>query len=339
MVDRPESTTVEASAAGQGRNKRIMEALVLALGGSEVCKIINVGTLRYFIEFTFRDMFNGAAFDLGPLWNVLAAEPGLTEQTITPPLLLFKQWEGRLGVSVVLPKALAELPQPEIDEHLARISVKAGELERVLHDLAPARPAEPSRASPAAPGTPAAPAAPAASAAPAVPVAAGASASGRVAAPARSRLSDKYLGSPGAPTAPTKRSLIAEASAAFDAERAAPPAARRRVTVVVCGTLAAAALVFIGLRLFGSAGSGYSTARFDSVLRIEDARRVDFAVSGTVTDARWESLPRAEQVRLVDQVFRAIEPDGVRSLLLKDRGGRTRAVASTVGGRRELQVE
>ncbi|HEY3357565.1 MAG TPA: hypothetical protein VGQ83_30215, partial [Polyangia bacterium] len=79
MIDRRESTTVEGEATQGAVRTRITDALVLALGGSAIAKTINTGTLRYFIDFTFRDMFNGARFDLGPLWNVLSVEPGLTE--------------------------------------------------------------------------------------------------------------------------------------------------------------------------------------------------------------------------------------------------------------------
>jgi hypothetical protein len=295
-----------------------MEALILALGSSEISRIVNVGTLRYFIEFTFRDMFTGSSFDLGPLWNTLAVEPGVTPEMIYPPLLRFRDWQERLEITVTLPKPMQELPAEELEGHLARVQVSAAELDRIFDDGAAARPAK----------TPSGKVVPAAAAP-------------RSAVPPRTtpRLSEKYL-RPGTSAA---RDDDDEPPARYTtANKVQGPGgvARKRGTVlVVCAVVAVAAFGFVGRRLFGHHGSSTSMAQVESLLKLDSARRVDYAVTAVLVDPRWESMSRDERRKVLDEVFRTLEADGVKSLVLRGPGGESRAMATSVGGQRTLKVE
>jgi hypothetical protein len=349
---------VEAGGTSSGQSKRLIDALVLALGSSALTRTINTGTLRYFIEFTFRDMFNGTAFDLTPLWNVLTVEPGLTEDTFTPPFLQVKEWEPRLGVSVILPQPLTALPRAEVEQHLARLAIKPGALEVILHDDAPpARGPEHPPAQPAAPAAPvpvraaaaarvtAAPMTAARSAASGkVAAAAPPSAAGRVTQSARApRLSQKYLDG-GEPKGPAARDLIAEASAAMESEGGGATAraaggGRRALKLAVTAVMAAAALGFVGFRLFGTPSASYRTERFAAILKLEQGRRADFAVTARLADPRWDALTAPERQRRLEELLKAMEPEGVRSLIVRDAAGRTRGLASIVGGQRTVRVE
>jgi hypothetical protein len=297
--------TVEASSSAPGRGKKIMDVLIVALSGSDICKVINVGTLRYFIEFTFRDMFNGSTFDLGPLWNVLAAEPGLTPETITPPFLLFKEWEFRLGVTVVLPKGLAEFDRPTVESHLARISIKSADVERALGAITLGRASvvEDVDAGPAP----------------------------------KLRLSDGYLGVVKKPDKPSGGHKAEEyAPREPDDERR-----RRRGPIVlgVCLAITVAGLGFVGWRLTAEPGKTYRLENVASVLRLEDGMRVDFSVRAFIADPRWEQAPAPERQRILEQLFELVQKDGVRTLSLLDRSGRTRGLISTVGGPRVVRLD
>ena len=296
-----------------------MEALILALGNSEINKIVNIGTLRYFIEFTFRDMFQGTSFDLGPLWNTLAAEPGLTPEMIYPPLLQFREWQGRLGITVTLPKAMQSLGRADLDLHLAKIQVKSADVERLFQETA-ARPVESSsgRVVPAA-TTP------------------------RAAVPQRvaPRLSDRYL-HPGAAATSPPGETEDEDDEHFESRGAAPGPgglARRRTLILgVCGAVVVATVAFVGVRLFGHHGSSTSLDRVSAILKLEQARRVDYVITAVIADPRWNAMAADERRKTVEAIFGLLEPDGVKTLALRGPAGESRARISTVGGRRTLEL-
>ena len=313
---------VDTSISPSVRNKRVMEALILALGSSEISKIVNIGTLRYFLEFTLRDMFSGTAFDLGPLWNTLAAEPGLTPEMIYPPLLQFREWEARLGITIKLPQPMQQLGRAELDLHLSRIQVKAADLERIFHEATPVR--------------------------------VGDGASGRLlsaaapksAAPPRAapRLSEAYLhaGARAAPPREDGDGKKEEHSHPAGGGRAAGPSflARNRTAVLAaCAVIAVAGFVYGGFRLFGHHGTSTSLDRASAILKLEKARRVDYVVTAVIADPRWNGMSREERRKTVETIFGTLEADGVKSLVLRGPAGETRALASTVGGERTLTVE
>jgi hypothetical protein len=286
------------------RNKRLMDALVLALGSSAIAKTINAGTLRYFIEFTFRDMFDGQKFDLGPLWNVLAVEPGLGPELITPAFLLFKEWELRLGgIEVRLPAPLAALSKGEINAQLENVVVKAGELDKILLDPG---------------GVVAAPVA---------------GASGKVAAPAPPRLSHRYLVADG-------EGHAGGTAASAGHQPAAPRTNRRRVIAAgVAVVVTLAGLGYVGFRLAAPPGNTFSLGPHAAILRLEPARRVRYAVTGRLADPRWDRMSRAERHQALDRLLAALEGQGVQSVIVQDGAGHTQGLASTVGGERTVQVE
>jgi hypothetical protein len=310
--------TVDTSVSPPVRNKRVMEALILALGNSEISKFVNVGTLRYFIEFTFRDMFSGTSFDLGPLWNTLSAEPGLTPEMIYPPLLQFREWQGRLGITVVLPKPMQTLGRADLDLHLAKIQVKPADVERLFQETAP-RPVDSSgRVVPSA-TTP------------------------RSAVPQRvaPRLSDRYL-HPGAGASHPPADTDDDNEEHFESGRtAAGPgfmARQRKVVMGLCGLIVVATFAFVGVRLFGHHGKSTSLDRVSAILKLERARRVDFVVTAVIVDPRWNTMGADERRKTVEAIFGTLEPEGVKTLILRGPTGDSRARMTTVSGRRSVEL-
>ena len=95
--------------SAQQKKKLLVDALLLALRHSEVARVVDMGTLEYFLDSSYHDMVRGDSIDLGKLWDVLVKEPGIEPRMIFPPLLAYKAWEERLGMTVFLPAPVKDL--------------------------------------------------------------------------------------------------------------------------------------------------------------------------------------------------------------------------------------
>jgi hypothetical protein len=135
--------------SAQQRKKLLVDALLLALRRSEVARVVDMGTLEYFLDSSYAEMARGDSIDLAKLWDVLAKEPGIEPRMIFPPMLAYKSWEARLGVTVFLPGPVKALPLEERKEHEARIPIKPSELDQMLTErkLAPPKAPQPGQKS------------------------------------------------------------------------------------------------------------------------------------------------------------------------------------------------
>lgn len=111
-----------------------MDALLLALRNSEVARVIDMGTLEYFLDGSYALMVHGDTVDLSKLWEVLEHEPGIEPSMVFPSLLAYKSWEQRLGVTVLLPGVIQALPPGERKQHEARIPIPADRLDQLLNE-------------------------------------------------------------------------------------------------------------------------------------------------------------------------------------------------------------
>src|SRR5437763_146642 len=130
------------------RKKLLIETLLVALRSSEIARVVDVGTLEYFLDSSFDEMFHGTTFQLTRLWNILIAEPGIEPRMVFPPLLAYKAWERQLGVQVALPQPMLTLSQEERRAHEARCPVKATDLDRLLAARKTVVPKPPTAAAP-----------------------------------------------------------------------------------------------------------------------------------------------------------------------------------------------
>jgi len=298
------------------RNRRIVEALVLALAKSEVSSLINAGTLRYFIEFTLRDMLKGAALDLGPLWNTLAAEPGLTPEKIYQPLLRVASWQDTLGVNILLPEPMQHLSAAEREQHLLRCVVTPRELEQALADATCGRSGE-KKGGQYVPSAKAPTAGPSQRQMP--------------------RISPEYLG---ASAAPSEESEDGDEQAQAPSATPSRKVSRWRLALLV-GSIAVTvgAVAFLAVSLFGHHGTSIPLAGVEEVLVLENARRVDYVVTAVLVDSRWKSMSREERRKAVEAVFSILEREGVKTLILRAPTGQGVATISTVGGSRVVKVQ
>lgn len=116
----------------QAKKKFLIEALLIALRNSEIARVVDMGTLEYFLDSSYADMVRGSTLHLSTLWNVLVAEPGINPRMVFPPLLAFQSWQKQLGVEVVLPPTLDALSADERAAERARCPIQGADLERLL---------------------------------------------------------------------------------------------------------------------------------------------------------------------------------------------------------------
>jgi hypothetical protein len=119
----------------------VTESLVLAFAHSEAKALVGTDALRMVIGGQYRDLMRDGVFDLDPLANLFAEQPGYEEAPVASALLRFKSWQDHLGIEVTLPAKLAGLSSSERDALLERCTVPTAEVAKLLRgELAPPPP-------------------------------------------------------------------------------------------------------------------------------------------------------------------------------------------------------
>jgi len=95
------------------KRRVLVDALTMCLSRSKVIEHVDANTLRSVLDSASGEMWREGEFRLDTVWKILTQQPGLTAAEVAPPLLVFKAYEGELGVSVRLPQALAAIPRNE----------------------------------------------------------------------------------------------------------------------------------------------------------------------------------------------------------------------------------
>ncbi len=121
-----------APSGGLARKRQVMDHFLLALRSSELARVVDPGTLHYWLDSTFQDHTRGGSLQLQGLFSTLLAEPGVEARMVAPPLLALKSWEAKVGMRVNLPAELEALTEVERKQHLARFPVQPGDVDRLL---------------------------------------------------------------------------------------------------------------------------------------------------------------------------------------------------------------
>ncbi len=142
------SGQVPAAGGGLARKRQVMDHFLLALRSSELARVVDPGTLHYWLDSTFQDHTRGGSLQLQGLFATLLAEPGVESRMLAPPLLALKSWETKVGMRVILPPELETMTEIERKQHLVRFPVQLGDVDRLLGRVAvglkpAARPAAP----------------------------------------------------------------------------------------------------------------------------------------------------------------------------------------------------
>src|SRR5262249_30183436 len=120
--------------SAQQKKKLLVDALLLALRNSEVARVVEMGTLEYFLDQSYTAMVRRERFELSRWGKIGEKGPGIGPRVLHPPLLAYKSWEERLGITVFLPGVIKMLSPEERKTHEARCPIKAADLDRMLTD-------------------------------------------------------------------------------------------------------------------------------------------------------------------------------------------------------------
>ena len=276
-----------------------LEALILSFSHSRAKALVGTDALRSVLKGQYRELVHDGGFDLEPVWQLLAQQPGFDPDHVRPALARFKSWEPQLGVAVRMPEAMAGLTELEINELAAHVQVPAHERKRVLGgalvqsddpalagvDLAGD---EPERRPPVARPEPESPL-------------------------------------PQTTRTPRLRRLSARQRRNLE------------IAAMVVGLLGFS-LAGLQLQRSCSTTSWEDVStRFAGDIPIQSAERQGPEVSGELRDARWLALSPAVRTAQMKAALEAL-PRDVQAFFVRDRDRRVRAVARWFGQPRQVQV-
>lgn len=126
---------MESQEAVAAKRRVLVDALMMCLGKSKVCSIVDARTVRSVVESASSEMWREGEFRLDPLWKILVAQPGLTAADVAPPLLVFKAYENELGVQVRTPQALSAIPRGEQVKLRDALGIQRADFQRAIDEL------------------------------------------------------------------------------------------------------------------------------------------------------------------------------------------------------------
>ena len=133
--------------------KAFTEAAVLAFSNSPLSEVAGTDALRTAINVRYKEMVAQAGvIDLGPLWDILSAQPGFDRELALAPLCRIKIWEREIGGEIKLPAAIGDLSMIEQHKHAANCKVGDDALTRAILQAGSAEPAATPRAAPSGGG-------------------------------------------------------------------------------------------------------------------------------------------------------------------------------------------
>jgi hypothetical protein len=109
-----------------------LEALIVAFAHSRAKTLVGTDALRSVLSLQYRELPDDGAFDLEPVWELCAQQPGFDPVHVRPPLCRFKSWEAQLRITVLMPRAMAGLDRNALAELAAQVHVPARDLKRVF---------------------------------------------------------------------------------------------------------------------------------------------------------------------------------------------------------------
>lgn len=277
-----------------------LEALILSFSHSRAKALVGTDALRSVLKGQSRELLHDGGFDLEPVWQLLAEQPGFDPDHVRPALARFKSWEAHLGVAVRMPEAMTGLTELELNELAAHVQVPAHERRRVLGgalvqsddpalggvDLSEDEPER--RPTPAARAEPESPL-------------------------------------PHTTRTPRLRRLSAR---------------QRRNLEIAAMVVGLLGFSLAGLQLQRSCATTSwedVSTRFAGDIPIQSAERQGPEVSGELRDARWLTLAPAVRTAQMKAALEAL-PRDVQAFFVRDRDGQVRGVARWFGQPRQVQV-
>lgn len=286
--------------ANGGASARVpVEALILSFSHSRAKALVGTDALRSVLTGQYRELLRDGGFDLEPVWQLLAQQPGFDPDHVRPALARFKSWEPHLGLVVRMPEVMTGLTELEISELAAHVQVPPHERRRVLG---------------------------------------GALVQSDDPALAGADFSDDAP-APRPPVArPEPESPVPQTTRTVRLRRLSARQRRNlEIAAMVIG-LFGFSLAGIQLQRTCSATSWEDmSTRFAGDIPLQSAERQGPEVSGELRDARWLTLAPAVRTAHMKAALEALPPD-VQAFFVRDRDRQVRAVARWFGQPRQVQV-
>jgi len=278
-----------------------LEALILAFAHSRAKALVGTDALRSVLSGQYRELHKDGHFDLEPVWELLAQQPGFDPDVVRPALCRFKSWEGHLGLSVSMPAAMTGLDEGERATLAGLVHVPAPELSRVLQGSQ-----VPSEMVPGATAPEPAPE-----------------------SRAPTNRPDKVT-----PAVP----VVAAARRVPLLQRLTP--GQRRMVEIGALVLAVAGFALAGVQLQrGCARPPWDQigTRFAGDIPLRAAERQGPEVSGSLQDGRWLALPAPTRSAHMKAALEAL-PRDVQVFFVRDGDGQVRAIARWFGQPRQVSI-
>jgi hypothetical protein len=308
-----------------------LEALILAFAHSRAKALVGTDALRSVLSGQYRELHKGNRFDLEPVWDLLAEQPGFDPAEVGPPLCRFKSWEGQLGLAIGMPAAMATLDDSDRAELASQVTVPAAQLAEVLRgELVASEVPEAAAPDPAPESRPSPPR----------------SAASRPERPDRAERNERPERAERA-----ERAERPERPERYDAPIQVPATAKmprlrrltqaqRRVLEIAAIILAVGGFAVAGVQL--QRGCHRPTwdqvpTRFAGDIPLAAAERQGPEVSGSLRDGRWLSLPAPARSAQMRSALEAL-PRDVQVFFVRDVEGQVRAIARWFGQPRQISV-
>jgi hypothetical protein len=275
---------MESAQAVAAKRRVLIDALMMCLTRSRVVEVVDGKTVHSVIDSASGELWRQGEFRLEPVWKILIAQPGLSAEDVAPPLLVFKAYEGELGVAVRMPQALSAIPRGEQVRLRDKLGIQRADFAKAIDEMKALAAAE--------------------------------------------------------STELKKQEILRDAEASYDREdsksapKKKPPSPQAKLLALALSVVALLALgtsVWLALR---DTASNYNLSDVGGILQLSNGRAVGPSLTATISDPKWDSLAPAERKKTLSAVMDLEVGKGIKSLILLDVTGATRAmVTETPSGR------
>lgn len=258
---------------------------------------ITIDTLRSLFKSAMPEWWREGELKLDPAWKMLCNQPGLTPQTVAPPMLLLRSFETTLDVKIRLPDALTAIPPGEQERLLESIPeetragiAKAIERAKLEADQAAAQEALRDRET---------------------------TAQRQAVSVDRMKAVAKELPKDPAP-------VQSDAAA-----RAAKQQARKKIAFV----LMPVSLVAVGLALFLTlrpTATPLDLTPQASILKVSNAKRDAKSLTAVIADPKWNASTKENREKIARELLEALIPQSISVITLLDENERVKAVVYLV---------
>jgi hypothetical protein len=282
---------MESAEAVAAKRRVLIDALMMCLTRSRVVQVVDGTTIRGVIDSASGELWRQGEFRLDPVWKILIAQPGLTAEDVAPPLLVFKAYEGELGVAVRVPQALSAIPRGEQIRLREALGIQRADFAKAIEELKTLATAE---------------------------------------------AADQK-----------NQQIMRDAEASHDRDEAGkapakpkqkkgPPSKQSRALAAALALVALAAIsggVWWALR---DTSAGFDVSDVAGTLQLAKGRAAGPSLTATITDPRWEALSPDERKKALSAVMDLEVGKGIKSMILLDGSGATRAMVTEMPSGRSI---